>query len=265
MTIVQTNSLPLPLETFTQPCAEQRKSLVEQTEEITVELLLESTDIQLFGNKLRFLVAPQNERELQQCNSFFITLCICCKTVGRNSTPDYAAGQTIRPRKRFPAFRSGSRKKYEGKTGIGLNDYFCIGTNRRKHEKTLDRLHRITYRRPDRIPLHPLLLRFGEGVKSGELNYVVYKGLVFKTYEGKLIQSGIRSKTAGTIQSYEFEFSVENEALARKLMLLGGKNIELHYKEYFGALPWRGFSKFVVDSIVTKPIGSLPIDSETER
>lgn len=35
---------------------------------------------------------------------------------------------------------------------------------------------------------------FGEGVKSGELNYVVYKGLVFKTYEGKLIQSGIRSK-----------------------------------------------------------------------
>ena len=102
---------------------------------------------------------------------------------------------------------------------------------------------------------------FGEGVKSGELNYVVYKGLVFKTYEGKLIQSGIRSKTAGTIQSYEFEFSVENEALARKLMLLGGKNIELHYKEYFGALPWRGFSKFVVDSIVTKPIGSLPNDS----
>ena len=132
MTIVQTNSLPLPLETFTQPCAEQRKSLVEQTEEITVELLLESNDIQLFGNKLRFLVAPQNERELQQCNSFFITLCICCK-------------------------------KYEGKTGIGLNDYFCIGTNRRKHEKTLDRLHRITYRRPDRIPLHPLLLRLRRG------------------------------------------------------------------------------------------------------
>lgn len=106
---------------------------------------------------------------------------------------------------------------------------------------------------------------FGEGVKSGELNYVVYKRLVFKTYEGKLIQSGIRSKTAGTIQSYEFEFSVENEALARKLMLLGGKNIELHYKEYFGALPWRGFSKFVVDSIVTKPIDSLPIGPETER
>lgn len=91
---------------------------------------------------------------------------------------------------------------------------------------------------------------FGEGVKSGELNYVVYKGVIFKTYEGKLIQSGIRSKTAGSIQSYEFEFSVEDPELARELMLQGGKTVELHYKEYFGALPWRGFTKFVVDSIV---------------
>ena len=32
---------------------------------------------------------------------------------------------------------------------------------------------------------------FGEGVKSGELNYVVYKGYLFKTYEGKMIQSGL--------------------------------------------------------------------------
>jgi len=91
---------------------------------------------------------------------------------------------------------------------------------------------------------------FGEGVKSGELNYVVYKGVLFKTYEGKLIQSGIRSKTAGSIQSYEFEFSVENPELARRLMLQGGRTVELHYKEYFGALPWRGFTKFIVDSIV---------------
>ena len=92
---------------------------------------------------------------------------------------------------------------------------------------------------------------FGEGVKSGEVTYVVYKGVLFKTYEGKLIQTGIRSKAAGSIQSYEFEFSVENEALARELMLQGGKTLELHYKEYFGALPWRGFTKFVVDSIIT--------------
>lgn len=71
MTIVQTNSLPLPLETFTQPCAEQRKSLVEQTEEIMVELLLESNDIQLFGNKLRFLVAPLQKEVYRKDKSLF--------------------------------------------------------------------------------------------------------------------------------------------------------------------------------------------------
>ena len=101
---------------------------------------------------------------------------------------------------------------------------------------------------------------FGEGVKSGELNYVVYKGVLFKTYEGKLIQSGIRSKTAGSIQSYEFEFSVDDEELARELMLQSGRTLELHYREYFGALPWRGFTKFVVDSIVTaRPAPADPL------
>lgn len=58
MIIVQTNSLPLHSEIFTQPCAEHNKSLVEQSEEITVESLLKSNDIQPLGNKIQFLVAP---------------------------------------------------------------------------------------------------------------------------------------------------------------------------------------------------------------
>ena len=92
---------------------------------------------------------------------------------------------------------------------------------------------------------------FGEGVKSGELNYVVKKGNLFKTYEGKLIQSGIRSKTPGAIQSYEFEFSVVNDSIANILMNNSGNHFDLHYKEYKGALPWRGYSPFVVDKIVS--------------
>jgi len=91
---------------------------------------------------------------------------------------------------------------------------------------------------------------FGEGVKSGELNYVVRKGYVFKTYEGKLIQSGIRSRTPGSIQSYEFEFSVDNKRIAESLMLNSGKEVELHYKEYLSSIPWRGYTKYVVDSVI---------------
>lgn len=92
---------------------------------------------------------------------------------------------------------------------------------------------------------------FGEGVKSGELNYVVKKGNIFKTYEGKLIQSGLRSKAVGTVQSYEFEFSVADDSIANVLMNNSGKFFDLHYKEYKGKLPWRGYSEFIVDKIIT--------------
>lgn len=94
------------------------------------------------------------------------------------------------------------------------------------------------------------LFVFGEGVKSGQLNYVVKKGNLFKTYEGKLIQSGIRSQQAGSVQSYEFEFSVADDSLANVLMNNSGNYYDLHYKEYKHALPWRGFSAYVVDKIV---------------
>jgi hypothetical protein len=92
---------------------------------------------------------------------------------------------------------------------------------------------------------------FGEGVKSGELNYVVRKGNLFKTYEGKLIQAGFRSKTAGSIQSYEFEFSVTDDSIANILMNNSGNHFDLHYKEYKGAVPWRGYSPFIVDKIIS--------------
>ena len=92
---------------------------------------------------------------------------------------------------------------------------------------------------------------FGEGVRSGELNYVVYKGVIWKTYEGKLIQAGFKKAAAGTIQSYEFEFSVEDKAVADSLMRCSGKNVELHYKEYIAPIMWRGMSAYVVDSIVS--------------
>lgn len=92
---------------------------------------------------------------------------------------------------------------------------------------------------------------FGEGVKAGELNFVVKKGYLFKTYEGKLIQSGFKGGVAGSIQSYEFEFSVINENIANQLMNNSGKTFDLHYTEYLGGLPWRGNSKYIVDSILS--------------
>ena len=92
---------------------------------------------------------------------------------------------------------------------------------------------------------------FGQGVKAGELNQIVYKGWVWKTYEGRLIQTGFKSKNGGSLQSNEFNFSVVDKAVADSLMLCSGKEVELHYKEYNGWLPWRGMQRYVVDKIVS--------------
>ena len=90
-----------------------------------------------------------------------------------------------------------------------------------------------------------------DGVKSGYLNFAVRKGQLFKTYEGKLIQEGIRSKTVGAIQSNEFEFSIKDKKVFDVLKMNSGKIFDLHYKEYNGVIPWRGNSKYIVDSIIS--------------
>ncbi len=102
---------------------------------------------------------------------------------------------------------------------------------------------------------------FGSGVKAGELNLFVYKGYVFKTYEGRLIQAGYNSKNSNnTIQSNEFNFSVTSESVAKQLERCTGKMVELHYKEYLGKLPWRGMTKYVVDSVYSVTTLNEPVE-----
>ena len=84
-------------------------------------------------------------------------------------------------------------------------------------------------------------------------NFYYHTGIgffIFKTYEGKLIQTGFKSKSVGTVQSYEFEFSVADDSIANVLMNNSGKYFDLHYKEYKGTIPWRGYSNYIVDKII---------------
>lgn len=110
---------------------------------------------------------------------------------------------------------------------------------------------------------------FGEGVKAGELNQIVYKGWVWKTYEGRIIQTGFKgAKGTGNLQSNEFDFSVVDKAIADSLMRCSGKQVELHYKEYRGMLPWRGMQKYIVDGILSisqsEMSSTLPVAIGTE-
>ena len=90
--------------------------------------------------------------------------------------------------------------------------------------------------------------------------------------------SGFKNDKKGAgLQSNEFTFSVDKKAEGRKangavysvadsLMRCSGKQVQVKYKEYRGALPWRGIQKFVVYDIlsVSDPIkmNTIPVAAE---
>jgi hypothetical protein len=97
---------------------------------------------------------------------------------------------------------------------------------------------------------------YAEGTKAGQLNTFQMKGVVFKTYEGKIIQSGFKVN----VESNYFEFSVTKESVAKALLENAGKEVELHYKRYFGSLPWRGNESYIVDSIYNVQGASIQME-----
>jgi len=97
---------------------------------------------------------------------------------------------------------------------------------------------------------------YSEGVNEGDINYFQREGWVFKTYEGKMIQTGLKSGASKgaqgtTIQSNEFKFSVVDKRVADKIEAGSNTGVKLHWKRYKGTLPWRGNSQFIVDSVYT--------------
>ena len=114
---------------------------------------------------------------------------------------------------------------------------------------------------------------FSDGTKTGELNSLTYTGYIWKTYEGEMILSGYGSKSSagGSVQSKIFKFSVDDNAVAEELQQLTGQRVTVHFKEYKGALPWRGYERAIVDRIenaepvVPEPSNRLPYDASAEQ
>ncbi len=76
---------------------------------------------------------------------------------------------------------------------------------------------------------------YSEGSREGQLQKFSRKGNIFKTYEGELVQSSMRS-----LSTKVFYFSVSDQKIADSLESLVGRDIKLHYNEFNKSLPWRG-------------------------
>jgi hypothetical protein len=94
---------------------------------------------------------------------------------------------------------------------------------------------------------------YSEGNRSGLLQKFSYKGTIFKTYEGELILSSVKSNQDVSLASEKFHFSVPDKDLSQKLLKLEGTMVVLHYKEKNGVLPWRGETVYLVDSVTPTP------------
>ena len=94
---------------------------------------------------------------------------------------------------------------------------------------------------------------YSEGNRTGLLQKFSYKGTIFKTYEGELILSSIRSTGNITLASEKFFFSVRNKEVASKLENMQGHFVTVHYKMKNGTLPWQGDSRYLVDSVKMEP------------
>lgn len=81
---------------------------------------------------------------------------------------------------------------------------------------------------------------FSDGTREGVLYKFSRKGNIFKTYEGEIIQPGLRSVQGGSINTNNFLFSVADLKIADSLDKVIGKSVKIHYIQYRKSLPWRG-------------------------
>jgi hypothetical protein len=94
---------------------------------------------------------------------------------------------------------------------------------------------------------------YSDGNRTGLLQKFSRRGNMFKTYEGELVLSSLIGNTTSPLSSEKFYFSVNDPAVAKKLMNYEGQRVALHYQEKNGTLFWRGDTRYIVDSI--RPIG----------
>jgi hypothetical protein len=90
---------------------------------------------------------------------------------------------------------------------------------------------------------------YSSGNRFGLLQKFSHKGNIFKTYEGEMILSSVRGNNNVPIASEKFFFSVQEKNVADQLMNMQGRYVTVHYLEKNGTLPWRGETKYIVDSV----------------
>lgn len=94
---------------------------------------------------------------------------------------------------------------------------------------------------------------YERGVMAGKILRVSEKGMVFKTYEGKinLETFGALKGTSPIAESFDFSIESDETELIRKLeqVSLSGERVNLHYVKRYARFPWRGDTKYFATGV----------------
>jgi hypothetical protein len=94
---------------------------------------------------------------------------------------------------------------------------------------------------------------YESGVMAGKVLRITQKGVVFKTYEGKLDLETFGALKGTSPIASTFDFSVEsNETEVVKQLesvSLSGERVNLHFKKRYVKFPWRGDTKYFITQV----------------
>ncbi|MGC3945872.1 MAG: hypothetical protein QM762_15340 [Chryseolinea sp.] len=88
---------------------------------------------------------------------------------------------------------------------------------------------------------------YEDGVMAGKILRVSEKGMMFKTYEGKinLETFGALRDASPIAESFDFSIEKSDKELIKELqeVALTGERVNLYFVKHYTAFPWRGDTK----------------------
>ncbi len=94
---------------------------------------------------------------------------------------------------------------------------------------------------------------YERGVMAGRVLRVTKKGVVFKTFEGKLsLESfGALKNTSPIAETFDFSVEKDNTKVITDLeeVALSGERVNLHFLKRYIKVPWRGETRYFITEV----------------
>ena len=94
---------------------------------------------------------------------------------------------------------------------------------------------------------------YERGIMAGKVLRVTQKGMLFKTYEGKLNLEtfGALKGTSPIAESFDFSVEGDQGEVIKDLeqVALSGERVNLHFIKRYSAFPWRGDTNYFIEKV----------------